>query len=409
MIAANLKVNPNTGAIIAPTAELFAAANALVLTSYVGTAIAANNTTARTLTNATISGLTNSLSNIGTAALTLNFVGIAGVAVRLGQSITAPQILESMGTAPGMLVTRKNVGAGGAWSTLDPGGKGFVLKSGGNLGANANLIWALAGEVFQKTASLHGTIAAVGAVLQMPAIYTGDFADERGITLTTSAAAGSINITLMGDPLEDGSTYGTVADAANADIQTFMANIATYINANFSADLTAVSDGSLHIATVATGATATVTVVPAGDPGPDDMDQLSGSDSGANLVGPVSSALLDQSPTSGGRYPVACYLQVLAGTTAEDVLIVQKSSFEDEDSITYVYTPLFRATSGKGVGSYLMLPDTGAPFLSDPITPIPSAPESDMLNPLLVFVGSDGTGDLGTGVEVTVTAFIARA
>lgn len=375
---------------------------------HVAARITANNTTARTLINATISGAANTLTNIGTAALTFNYVGIAGVTVRLGQSITAPTILESMGSLPGAIVTRKT-GSPGAWEVLQSYTPGLFLRGGG---ITANLTWALVGEVFRKTAPLHGTVAAVGAVLNLPVTYNGPFADERGIHLTTSAGAGNLSLYLMGDPADDGTEVagGIVADAApNDDITVFVGSIAAYINANHSADLTATSDGSyLNLATVATGASATVSVSEAGDPGPDDMDQMDGSDSGSNSVAPISSANLDVGSTYGGRYPVACYLQVIAGTTAEDVLIVQKTSYEDGDDIYYVYTPLFRSTSGKGVGGHVMLPDTGAAYVDGPYTPIPSPPENDLLNPLIVFVGSDGTGDLGAGVEVTVTAFIGR-
>lgn len=91
-------------------------------------------TDAQTLTTKTISGASNTLTNIGNASLTNSSITIGGAVTPLGGTVTASTILDSIGNTQGNVAYR---GASG-WVVLAPGANGQVLTSGGG---SANLSW----------------------------------------------------------------------------------------------------------------------------------------------------------------------------------------------------------------------------------------------------------------------------
>lgn len=99
------------------------------------TSDATKNSASATLTNKTISGSANTLSNIGNASLTNSSITIAGTSVSLGGSIIATSILDSIGSTRGSILYK---GASG-WAILTPGTSGYVLTS---AGAGADPSWA---------------------------------------------------------------------------------------------------------------------------------------------------------------------------------------------------------------------------------------------------------------------------
>ncbi len=90
---------------------------------------------AQTLTNKTISGTSNTLSNIGNSSLVNSAITIAGVSTALGGSITGSTILDALGNVQGDVLYR---GASG-WTVLAPGATGQALTTGG---ASANPSWS---------------------------------------------------------------------------------------------------------------------------------------------------------------------------------------------------------------------------------------------------------------------------
>lgn len=88
-----------------------------------------------TLTGKTISGASNTLSNIANASLTNSAITVAGTSVSLGGTITASAILDAISSTQGAVLYR---GASG-WSALAPGTSGYYLQA---QGAGANPQWA---------------------------------------------------------------------------------------------------------------------------------------------------------------------------------------------------------------------------------------------------------------------------
>lgn len=84
-------------------------------------------TDTQTLTNKTISGSSNTLSNIANASLTNSSITIGGASTALGSSVTASAILDSISTTRGAILYR---GASG-WAALTPGTDGYFLASNG--------------------------------------------------------------------------------------------------------------------------------------------------------------------------------------------------------------------------------------------------------------------------------------
>lgn len=91
-------------------------------------------TQTQTLTNKTISGASNTLTNIGNGSLTNSAITLCGTSTSLGGSLTASACLDNLGSTRGSLLYR---GASG-WAALTPGTGTYVLTSNG---AGADPSW----------------------------------------------------------------------------------------------------------------------------------------------------------------------------------------------------------------------------------------------------------------------------
>lgn len=154
-----VRVNPNTGALVSPTASTFRSANGIGTSTFDGafsslsgtpaavTAIGANTGTVnlsgltltlpagfatltgtQTLTNKALSGGSNTLSAIGNGSLTNSAITIGGTSTALGGTITTTTILDSLGSTRGSVLERGESG----WVAVTPGTSGYVWTSGGS-------------------------------------------------------------------------------------------------------------------------------------------------------------------------------------------------------------------------------------------------------------------------------------
>ena len=88
----------------------------------------------QTLINKSISGSTNTLTNIGNSSLTNSAITLCGTSTSLGGSLTASACLDNLGSTQGDILYRN----GSSWVVLAPGANGTILQSGG---AAANPSW----------------------------------------------------------------------------------------------------------------------------------------------------------------------------------------------------------------------------------------------------------------------------
>lgn len=89
---------------------------------------------AETFTNKTISGASNTLTNIGNGSLSNSSITIAGSAISLGGAITTTTMLDSIGSTRGQVLYR----GAASWSVLAVGTAGQFLRTGG---AGADVSW----------------------------------------------------------------------------------------------------------------------------------------------------------------------------------------------------------------------------------------------------------------------------
>jgi len=212
-----------------------------ILTLGIDSTVVALLSAAQTLTNKTISGGNNTLTNIGNSSLTNSSITINGTAVSLGGSIT--------------------VASGGA-STLDSltdvvitsASTGQVLKYDGTNWINGTDNTASEGSASDSFATI--AVAGQSSVVADSATDTLTLVGAGGITITTNATTDTITITGSGGSASD--SFATIAVAgqssvvadSSTDTLTLVAGTGISITTNASTDTVTINS------TVSAGVTA---------------------------------------------------------------------------------------------------------------------------------------------------------
>jgi hypothetical protein len=155
----NVTISPTSGNVVN---DLVCMSNTTTTIKDCGTALSAvaTLTGTQTLTGKTLSGVSNTFSNIGNGALTNSAVTLCGTSVSLGGALTASACLDSLSSTRGTILYR---GASG-WAALTPGTSGQFLQTGG---AGADPSWATAAGSGNVTiAPTSGNTANNGACMQ---------------------------------------------------------------------------------------------------------------------------------------------------------------------------------------------------------------------------------------------------
>ena len=149
-------------------------------------------TASQTLTNKTISGASNTLSNIANASLTNSSITIAGTSTALGGSITAATILGGTGVISGSAGLPAGIVSGSSQITLSST-TGYSTFSSSVAATNASqdtTINTLSSSVASRLVTLEGkdiTITLTGDVTG-----TGTITDLGNVSFATTVAANSV-------------------------------------------------------------------------------------------------------------------------------------------------------------------------------------------------------------------------
>ena len=168
----------------------------------------------QTLTNKTISGASNTLSNIGNSSLTNSAVTVGSTSISLGGSSTTLAGITNL-TAGGINITGNSITS--ADSTIIEMGEGLSVT--GNLTVSGNM------TVSGTTTSLSTTNTAVTDNLLELNSGVGSNSDDSGIIIERGSTGD--NAILMWDESGDEFTFGTTSatEASNGNLTTTDANL----------------------------------------------------------------------------------------------------------------------------------------------------------------------------------------